>query len=90
MKLNPILLGTAEPIDLVREEVRKVADNEGWYIATDVNQPGAEVMLASVGGKIYCMKMDKALDPERFLETVRFSGPFRAEDESGKQESRNL
>ncbi len=77
-KRNLILIGQAEEIDLVREEVRRILNTEGIYLASDVTQPGATVPLAVIGGRVFSMKIDTELDPERFLQTVRFAGPFFA------------
>ncbi len=80
MKKNLILMGTAEEISPpVRAEIQRVLATEGFYIATDVNQPGADIPLAVVGGKIYSMRVDNELAPDRFFDTVRFQGPYRGD-----------
>jgi hypothetical protein len=78
MKRNPILFGQAEEFDRIRPRIQSMIDREGVYICRDVNQPGAEVPVVSIAGKLRAIKLDTTLDPERFLPTVRVSGPFRA------------
>lgn len=79
---NPILWGVAEELEepkpQVRKAVQKVLATEGFYIATDTDHPEAETMLVSMSGKIYSMSPDNELAPGRFLNTVKFHGPFRA------------
>lgn len=75
---RPILIGKAQEFPIVSAAVQAVSDNEGFYIATDVTQPGAEIPLVSIGGKIHAMEVAQELVPEKFYNTVRFNGPFRA------------
>ncbi len=83
MRKNLILLGQAEEIwPEVRDEVQRVLKTEGIWLASDISQPGATCPMAVIGGKIFSMKIDKELDPERFLNTVQFAGPFHAKGES--------
>lgn len=80
MKRNLTLMGTAEEISPpVRAAIRRVLATDGFYIATDVRQPGADIPLAVVAGKIYSMKVDTELVPDRFYNTVRFQGPYRSD-----------
>lgn len=72
-----ILMGKAQEIPLVRWEVQRMIDNQGVYICTDVNQPGAEIPVVSIAGDLRAIKLDTFLRPERFLETARIAGPFR-------------
>lgn len=77
-KRNLILMGQAEEIDLVQANVRKMLATDGFYLASDAARPQGEVPLAVINGKVFCMKIDKELDPERFYNTVLIAGPFRA------------
>lgn len=76
-KNNPILMGQAEEIDTLRPEVRRMIENEGLYIGGDTKKPEVDIPLVSIGGKIYSMKIDKELEPDRFIETMTLKGPFR-------------
>ncbi len=77
-KTNPILIGQAEEIDLCLPQVRSMMNADGFYLASDTANPEGEVPLVSQGGKIFCMVIDKELDPTRFFNTVKIAGPFRA------------
>lgn len=76
---RPILIGKAEEIDLLRPEVRRMLDNEGLYIGGDTRTPEAMVPLVSQGGKVFSMKIDSELDPERFVESLTLKGPYLPE-----------
>lgn len=77
---DPILTPATVEISLpVRAEIQRVLATEGFYIAMDVNQPGANIPLAVMGGKIYSMCVDAELAPDRFYDTVRFKGPYRGD-----------
>jgi len=77
--MNPILIGTAEAISTVREDIQRMVDNEGIWIVTDTNQPGAEIPVISMSGKLYAIELSTELAPHRFLDTaVVASGPHRA------------
>lgn len=76
---NPILMGQAEIVDMLRPEVRAMIENEGVYIGGDTKEPELDVILVSMGGKIYSMQIDQELDPERFIDTMTLKGPFRNE-----------
>lgn len=75
---NPILMGQAEEIDAVQPNVRAMLASEGFYIGADTAKPGFEVPLVVIGGKVFCMKIDTELAPERFIDTSTLAGPFRA------------
>lgn len=66
----------AEEIDLLPPVIRKMVDNQGIYLCGDTESPAYTVPVASIGGKLYSMKLDDELDPERFKETVTVAGPF--------------
>lgn len=76
-KFRPILIGRAEEIPIIRPDVQRIIDNEGFWIATDIRQPNAEIPIVSMGGKIYAIRLDQELLPDRFFETAIFAGPFR-------------
>ena len=78
--MNPILIGKAEEIDLLPPVIREMVDNQGIYLCGDTNMPEYTVPVASIGGKLYSMKLDDELDPERFTETVTVAGPFHKRD----------
>lgn len=63
----------------LRENVQRMIKNEGWWIATDINHPGSEIPICSIGGKLRAIQLDQELDPERFLPSARFTGPFRGD-----------
>jgi hypothetical protein len=51
--------------------------NPGVYVLTDTAAP--EVACAPVvsqGGKIYAMRLDQELAPNRFYPTAKINGPF--------------
>lgn len=88
--LKPILMGKAEELPKhIRNAVQKVLRRPGFYIATDVNQPGAECLLVSIDGEIYSTKLDTLLPPDRFLKTVKFHGPFRAKQKHAQANYEN-
>lgn len=74
---NTILIGKAEEHSIIRDDVQRMIDNQGVYICTDVNQPGAEIPVVSINGDLRAIKLDTFLRPERFLESARIRGPFR-------------
>ena len=84
---RPILIGQAEeiPNPNIRPEVHAMLDNEGLYICGDTKNPLVIVPLWSQDGIVQSMKLDKPLDPERFLSTVTLRGPFTpdAKDDPG-------
>lgn len=59
----------------LREAVARMVRVDGLYVVTDPRAPGAVVPLAVIGGKIWSMKRDSELDPERFVEGSRITGP---------------
>lgn len=78
---NPILIGQAEVIDLVRPEVRAMLAKQGVYLASDSARPGFTVPLVVIAGRVFSMKIDEELIPERFNPTVLIAGPFYAPGE---------
>lgn len=76
MPRNPILIGQAEEIDLVQPKVRAMLNNEGFYVGGDTQQDRMIVPLVSVGGRVFCMKVDTEMDPSRFLPTLTLHGPY--------------
>ena len=80
--MNLILLGEAEVIDALPIEVRRMIDNPGMYLCGDSNAPEATIPIVSMDGCLYSMKIDKEMDPERFLKTLTVAGPFRKEDQT--------
>lgn len=73
---NLILVGKAEEIDLLPPEIRAMVDNEGIYLCGDTARPEYTVPVASIGGRLYSMKLDEELDPERFRKTITVAGPY--------------
>ena len=65
--------------EVVRADVRHMLENEGVWIGGDSLHPEATVPLASMGGKVYALRLDQELDPARFLPTLTLAGPFTAE-----------
>lgn len=79
-KGRPILMGTAIHISLIPEAVEKMLAVDGLYIATDTtDELKGEAPLVVMDGKVFSMKIDKELDPTRFIATARLAGPFRGE-----------
>lgn len=74
--MNTLLIGKAEEIDLLPPEIRAMVDNEGVYLCGDSDAPAATVPVVSMAGRLYSMKIDAELDPERFKDTVTIAGPF--------------
>lgn len=80
---NALLIGTAELLPEVREDVQRMVENPGIWIVTDENQPGAEIPIVSMGGKLYAIELSTVLAPERFLSTARVAGgPYRANNQA--------
>jgi hypothetical protein len=80
---RPFLLGTAEVIDTLLPEVRRLLDHEGFYIGTGPSlEPGGEAPLVSIAGKLLTLVPGKELDPADIQPGNRFEGPFRAGDAS--------
>lgn len=77
--MNPILIGVAEEIDLVQPQVRAMLENSGVYVGGDTKNPDLIVVLVSNGGKVFSMKLDSELAPDRFLDTLTLNGPFTNE-----------
>ena len=83
---NPILIGQCEEIDLIRPDVRKMIDNEGVYICGDTKFPDiVNVPVVSMGGRLYTLKVDEEIAPERFLDTVIIKGPYRVDTGEQKE-----
>jgi hypothetical protein len=71
-----MLVGKAEEIDLLPPDVRSMVENEGVYLCGDTDRPQFTVPVVSIGGRLYSMKLDEELAPDRFCETVTVAGPF--------------
>lgn len=80
--MNPILIGQAEEIDLVQPQVREMLAAPGFYIGGDSNNPEMNVPLVSNKGRVFSMKIDTELDPERFLPTLTLKGPYRVDPDA--------
>ena len=80
--MNHILIGQAEEIDLVQQQVRDMLAAPGFYIGGDTQNPAMNVPLISNDGRVFSMEVDQELDPERFLETLTLKGPFRVDVET--------
>lgn len=77
--MNTLLIGKAEVLPEIREDIQRMVDNPGIWIVTDENQPGAEIPVVSISGKLYAIELSTELAPERFLSTARVAGgPYRA------------
>ncbi len=59
----------------LRTMVALVQSIDGLYILTDDRRPGAIVPLTVQGGRIYSMVRDAELDPGRFIDGAKFTGP---------------
>lgn len=67
----------------IPEIVPHVLANDGFYIGSDPSAPAfsryrGEIMLAVLSGRVYSLKIDAELDPERFINGQQIEGPFRA------------
>lgn len=80
--MNPILIGQAEEIDLIQPQVREMLESPGFYIGGDSNNPEMNVPLVSNKGRVFGMKIDQELDPERFLPTLTLKGPYRVDPDA--------
>ncbi len=81
-----ILVGKAEEIDLIDPKVRAMMTADGLYIGGDSRTPNVIVPLVSTGGKIFSMKVDAEMDPERFLDTLTIRGPFTPAKDPGRDQ----
>ncbi len=64
---------------MVRDDIQRMIDNPGIWILTDENQPGAEVPVVSIDGKLFAIELTTELKPERFLDSAKVAaGPLRA------------
>ena len=82
---NPILIGQAEEIDLIQPQVRAMLEAPGFYIGGDSNNPEMNVPLVSNKRRVFSMKIDQELDPERFLPTLKLKGPYRIDPDADGQ-----
>lgn len=80
---NPILIGTAEEVDLLQPRVRAMMEKPGVYILGDTTRPGVTVVLAVIEPwQAFFMSPDsESVDPELFLPTVTFHGPYFGSEE---------
>jgi hypothetical protein len=58
--------------------IQEMMKHQGIYIGCEPTHPHLDIPVVSVKGKLYAVKLDQELDPTRFTETGRWSGPFRA------------
>lgn len=82
---NPILIGQAEEIDLIQPQVHAMLAAPGFYIGGDSNNPEMNVPLVSNKRRVFSMKIDQELDPERFLPTLTLKGPYRVDPDADDQ-----
>lgn len=69
--------GGPETDNTITDTVRRMMNNEGFYIGSDPDNPeGGVAPIVSVGGKLYSMQIDEELDPTRFIPEHRLDGPF--------------
>lgn len=80
--MNPILIGQAEEIDLIQPQVREMLEHPGFYIGGDSNNPEMNVPLVSNKRRVFSMKIDQEIDPERFLPTLTLKGPYRVDPDA--------
>lgn len=59
----------------LQKMVALVRSVDGLYVLTDARMPGAIVPLMVNQGRIHSMKVDSELDPTRFIEGAKFTGP---------------
>lgn len=59
-----------------QDAIKSAVAKEGFYFASDTKKQDGLVMLLSMGGKIFTLKIDSELDPTRFYNSVRFHGPL--------------
>lgn len=82
---NLILIGQAEEIDLIQPQVRAMLEAPGFYIGGDSNNPEMNVPLVSNKRRVFSMKIDQELAPERFLPTLTLKGPYRVDPDADDQ-----
>lgn len=63
-------------MSLIPEDVKSMIDNYGVYLCGDILAPDATVPIVSMNGKLFSLKIDDEMDPERFRETLTIAGPF--------------
>jgi hypothetical protein len=61
---------------MIPAQVQKMIAEPGIYIAGDHRFPDAAVPICSTGGKLFAMRLDQELAPDRFLDSLTLAGPF--------------
>lgn len=59
----------------LKAAVSLVLQVDGLYVVTMPGDAGAIVPLVVNRGRIYSLRMDSELDPDRFNEGAKFTGP---------------
>lgn len=59
-----------------RAQVDFMLANPGVYVCGDSRMPDAVIPIVSQEGKLYSVKLDEALHPGGFLDTLTVEGPY--------------
>ena len=60
----------------MRADVQEMLANEGLYLAIDSKHVNAMVPIVSRDGKLFSMRIDCELKPEKFFDRTDLHGPF--------------
>lgn len=60
----------------LRQDVQQMIEREGLYLAFDPKRPAVIVPIVSQGGKLFTMRIDSVLAPDKFFHRTDLHGPF--------------
>lgn len=62
-----------------KQTIERVLEQDGVYVGASNTEPG-EAVFCVKDGKIFSMKIDTQLDPNKFINGHFIYGPFRAKN----------
>lgn len=77
MQEDPNIVVAPEEGQTIPERVRRMLDNPGFYIGSAPELGDGEVPLVVAEGRVFSMRVDSELAPDRFIVGHRIEGPFR-------------
>lgn len=67
----------------MRSDVAEMLSVPGFYLVGDTRHPGANVpLVVTEDGRMFSLRHDAQLNPERFLDTATLHGPFLVPNDS--------